>query len=636
MNKKNRKIFFALRMAILFSLISLSTRVYAVPAVKLDIQVFEGEKENKESFGLIDQREVLLYDLLETSSFQANFTISIKPTVLDSSTIRLKISLFTLPPEFQMLLKEEIIKNRDTLTIDNIKFKKGRVLKALLIPEIREEKEPDCNLVTTDTLTWYYDASVHYQYHYLKFSLADYHWSTNKGYLENEYKWLKKAFDFAHPTKVEYYLSPCELKEISWDNRFHTAIDPTKSKAYVLYNNDIKGVDTPAGASVFFYRFWGYAPMFLVEGASGYVGWGYYFSQKFKKEKKLFPLSELLTNYQYRNKNPDIAWAQSSSFCRFLIDTYGVGRFKELYELATDLTLEKALKEVYLETLPELEKEWLKSLDTYVESDGNLNFFGNFMLFYGRNDKAEMILNDLMGSSLGKQKILEGLGNVNYISGNYQKAIEIFNELVKQDTTKAINYFYLGNMYYVTGKFDSAQNEYYKAIALDSNFTSPYVRLANFQLFQKNYDSAQALYETALKKKPILENLIEIYLGLGDILRQKGKKPEADLKYIDALGYAKRMLNDLPEYPASHFRMGQAFLKLGEADSAISYLKVANFLENTPFLKGKAILALGEASELLGNKSIAKEIYAEILKIPAGTEEKRKAQENIERLNSSP
>ena len=636
MMNKSKKIFFTFWTVILFSLIFLSTKVYAVPAVKLDIKVFEGEKENKKSFGLIDQREVLLWDLFETSSFQANFTISVKPTILDSTNIRLKLSLFTLPPEFQMLFKEEIIKNKDTLKIENIKFKGGKVLKALLIPEITDEKELDCNLITIDTATWYSDASAHYQYHYLRFSLADYQWNQNKGYLEAEYKWLQKGFNFTHPTKVEYYLCPCELKEIAWDKRFNTALDPTKSKAFVIYNSDTKSVDTPAGASVFFYRFWGYSPMFLVEGVSGYVGLNHYLAKKLKNEKKLYPLKELLKNYQYREKEGWIAWVQASSFCRYLIDTYGSGKFKELYDLSTDLTLKKKLEEIYFDSLAVLEKDWLKSLDGYVEPEGNLQLFANFMLFYGRYDKAEVILNDLMESTLGKKKILEGLGSVNYTKGNYQKAVDIFKQLIKEDSSLALSHFYLGNMYHILGRIDSARIEYNKAINLDSNFASPYVSLAYFELSQNKIDSAQILFETALKKNPILDNLIEINLGLGDILKQRGPDSVAEQRYTEALGYAYRMLNQLPENPNAFYKVGLSFLKLEEPDSSISHLKVAHFLESTPYYKGKILLALGEANELKGHKEVAKEIYAEILKIPSGEEERKKAEENIKRLKSSP
>ncbi|MCC7353792.1 MAG: hypothetical protein IT330_08545, partial [Anaerolineae bacterium] len=51
---------------------------------------------------------------------------------------------------------------------------------------------------------------------------------------------------------------------------------------------------------------------------------------------------------------------ESGSFACFLLEEYGVDRFKKIY---TKSNFEAALKEIYRTTLSSLEKKWLKMLE---------------------------------------------------------------------------------------------------------------------------------------------------------------------------------------------------------------------------------------------------------------------------------
>jgi len=246
--------------------------------LSLQINVEEGSLENpQEAAQLVDQKKLLLKEGEESFSFQGNFTLYVTPTIIDtpfansSKRIFLSLELFTLGPEVQKITKELLVEDRKEVNLGEVKVKDERVFRIKLIPTIisDEEKKDEKDYDLSNVETWYSDVSVRFSFHYLKSSLADYDWNKNKGYLESEYERLKKFLDFSIPNKMEYYLCPEKLSQIPWDDRFDIAVDPVKNRAFVIYNQNMKSVDSPAAWMLMFYQYWGYAPALVAEGLSG-------------------------------------------------------------------------------------------------------------------------------------------------------------------------------------------------------------------------------------------------------------------------------------------------------------------------------------------------------------------------------
>jgi len=101
--------------------------VYGASGILLDIRVEEGIPQDSASFELIDQREIRLLNGVETASFQANFSLSVVPTVLDSENVILTLSLITLPPRPQTILREVLAKNKKTFFLDQVKAKQAGI-----------------------------------------------------------------------------------------------------------------------------------------------------------------------------------------------------------------------------------------------------------------------------------------------------------------------------------------------------------------------------------------------------------------------------------------------------------------------------------------------------------------------------
>jgi len=179
--------------------------------VNLKIRVEEGVAGDSQSFELIDRRVVELELDKQTSTFQGNFSLYLTPSIPTHPLLNLRIELFTIGPDFQRQFMERVVGKDEIITLDPVRVKQGRVFKISLVPEVieKEERKTLCEYSLTDPEGWYSDVSVRFEYHYLKNSLADYHWNMNKGYLEGEYKRLERYFNFQYTRKIDYDLCPC-------------------------------------------------------------------------------------------------------------------------------------------------------------------------------------------------------------------------------------------------------------------------------------------------------------------------------------------------------------------------------------------------------------------------------------------
>lgn len=244
--------------------------VYGASGILLDISVEEGISGDSASFELVDQREIRLLNGVETASFQANFTLSTIPTVLDSENVVLNLSLITLPPKPQTIFREVLAKNMKTFLLGEVKVKQGRFYKVYLTPRITELPEPECDLDTRDKESEDWDElpSSHFFFRYILNTLADLHWAKIKGHAEIEYRRFREIFGFTQPAmdRMEYFLIPCRSNEVVWDDRFDIGLDPVRNKIYAVYNLFERSLDSPGVGFLMFYRLWGYAPPMLAEG----------------------------------------------------------------------------------------------------------------------------------------------------------------------------------------------------------------------------------------------------------------------------------------------------------------------------------------------------------------------------------
>jgi tetratricopeptide (TPR) repeat protein len=615
-------------LAFLFSL-SLNL-VYGASGILLDIRVEEGAPSDSESFDLIDQREIRLLSGMETASFQTNFTLYTIPTVLDAENVILNLNLITLPPQPQPIFTEVLAKDNQTLPFFEVEVKSGRVFRVYLTPRIVEFPEPECDVDTRDKETEEWDElpSSHFFFRYILNSLADLHWAKIKGHGETEYRRFREVFGFTQPAmdRMEYFLLPCRANEIVWDDRFDIGLDPVKNKVYTIYNLFERSIDSPGIGFLMFYRLWGYAPPVLAEGVGGYFSLSHHFTKKLITKKMWIPLGELLITRDYRKQPKDVAFWESCSFVRFLIKTYNLDKFKTLYAKSTDLTLNQTIGEVYQKNLATLEEEWLSFLESYQDTIVDFYYLAGVKMNNQHYDEAIELYQDMLKLFDRQAGILRSLAYVYYLKGDYDQSERFYLEVLSGDTLNLEYLHILGNIKSVKGEYDEAKRYYLKVIFSDSSYTDSYVKLAQLEIAKGDFLIAQEYLEHALNQTTGSQTMVEIYSDLGTIYEKLGKAEEAENSFQNAVFYARRFVVEFSDRPIPYLKLGESFFNVGQIDSAINSLQIAEFLEERPLHRGRVLLILGKAYQKKNDVSKAKSYFQEVLNLPVGFEERKEAE----------
>ncbi|KPL01639.1 MAG: hypothetical protein AMJ73_10300 [candidate division Zixibacteria bacterium SM1_73] len=594
---------------------------YSSPGILLRIDIEEGIPEDSSSpmdpnsdFQLIDQKEIKLFNGRQTASFQANFTLAITAIIIpkelsgDSQELMLTVELITLAPEAQTIFKEISAKDNQTLFLGQVRAKMERVYRIFLTPKIIGNLEEQCELSTSDRKEdWEELPSSHFFFWYLDNSLADFHWRRIKGFVEDEYRRFREVFGFTQPAmdRMVYYLVPCRVPEVVWDSRFDMSLDPVKNKTYVIYNLYERSLDSPNVGFLLFYRLWGYAPPLLAEGIGGYFSLSHHFTKKLIKDDKFIPLENLKISLDYRSQPQKAAFVEASSFVRFLVHEYNLDKFKNFYQQATDLTFDETVMKVYGKDLATLEDEWLSFLDGYKDVKADFYHLAAVKMSYIHFDEAQELYEDILelfGRDVGA---LRSLAYLHYLRGEYDESKKFYLEALSGDSLNPEYLYIIGNTVYLQGRYDEARKFYQKALFSDSSYVDAYIKLGELDLLEGSLLSAQDHFNKADAIKASYQTKIDIYSGLGNVFQKLHNEERA-------LPYLKR---------------GELFFNLGEIDSAINYLKIAEFLEDKPLYRGRVLLALGKAYEKKGEGKRAKEYYDEVLDLPAGFQERKEAKE---------
>ena len=614
------------------------TNSLASTYLQTELKLKEGVKGDSTSFVTVDERKIEVKEGVKSTLFMGNFTLNLGFQKIDTTSLSFSLTLLTLAPDLERIFKEPLIGIGHTYSIKEIKLKGKRVFKLELTPSGYLEKEDSCNYLLTDSLWLYNNKVVHFAITYMENSLADYFFNMNRNYLELDYKKIKHYFNFSYPQtlKIDYFICPCEIPGAIWDPRLNLSLDPSKHKIYVLFDKDKESVDFPGPLLLLLYEYWGYAPAFVAEGASGYLGMGYYYAKKLKDKGELIPLSRLKISKDYRQAPVDIALIEASSFISYLIDAYNMDDFRKFYIRATDLTFDQAFKEVYSKNLVQMEKDWLSFLDRYKPIEGDLESLADRKVNYRYYSEAIEPYKDALAIYAGysEQKnilrIMSKLGAAYFSIGDYASARNYYRQMASIDTLNPGDHFIMGNLYLLQGEKDSAQTEYLIAFKLDTNYASPWTKLGEILLDEGQLDRAKEDFEKAKKLNPSALDWVEIYSGLAKVYSEKKDTSKAQQNLYSALQYSNYYLSSQKTISADpYLKIGEIYLSLGAIDSALVPLKLAEFIEDRPAYLGEIYLKLGEAYQQKGEKDTAKAYFQQVLLIPSGLKEKNLAQERL-------
>ncbi len=213
--------------------------------------------------------------------------------------------------------------------------------------------------------------------------------------------------------------------------------------------------------------------------------------------------NELISPVGFMLHSSSLSYVLMGSFCKYLIDHYGMVRFKELYG-------GKSPTRVYGKSYDQLVEswqhfllrvatpaDWRKHVEFYfkrpsifakecVRTVAKLNQEG-FRRLAERNSAAAM---ELFSKSLGKSwnsEAFSGLVRSAYQAGRYDTVIKLINsqavDSMRFGAVRSLLLLY-GDAYWLEGKIDSAKDAYQEVLALD--FSEPYDEAVRLRLMGIN------------------------------------------------------------------------------------------------------------------------------------------------------
>ena len=467
--------------------------------------------------------------------------------------------------------------------------------------------------------TYRFNPTAHIDIHYIPNSFGDFYWDYVKGVMEYEYRQFKNIFGLNLPGKHDLFLCPCPLHSVIWDMRFGQMIDPTRNTSYVLYSQNTNSADPFVVMQTAILRQFGYSPPFLTEGVAGYLSFALYDMKKILAEGKAVPLGDLLDTYVYFQTAPTIADRTSSTFVKFLIDTYGIDKFQQLYKIADDLNLALQIEEVYDQPVDSLEQQWRNYVDT-ISFD--LRLFGQFA------ERAEAMFNyDLMryyadamvqqaDSPSDSMLAMMIQKEACFLAGDYYCATLAQETLLKLRPNDPSALLSLAGYEMMNGLYAEARLNLEHGLEIDSTDNLLRCNLGlNYLVTGDDSTARKILIEVADNPvSPIAQ--VEAKIMLANILRKSDRKVDrtkATGYYQDGLNAFQQQLQINPAQPTAHLWSGIASLGLDDTGNAFKNLETALFIETRPFYIGMINLWLGKTSDVHGDHNAARDYYGAVL-----------------------
>jgi tetratricopeptide (TPR) repeat protein len=477
-----------------------------------------------------------------------------------------------------------------------------------------------------------FDPSGDFEFYFIPGSLGDFRWNEIRDVMEKNYDFIRRQLDLYEPTRVNFYISPCRLADVGWDERWQNALDISRNSLYVHFNHGVNELQVETVFMLKLLRLWGYAPGVVLEGAASLIEPCDFFAGDYRRQGRLPEISRLGITADYRKLDRELAAYSAGSFVGFLIKTRGTSRFESFYRRVTDLTLGEVFRDIYSEPLSVVEREWQQYLDTVTF---NALYFANYHHRAGtlmRQDRALLYLDRELALSGDTINLAPKLANLYYFFGEYEKAEEVFRAVVRDPESEPIARSYLANLLLIQGKVDEAEKYYREALRTDTTRNyQPELKLGIIAQHRGSHREAISLFETSKQKAPSIPIRVDLNMAIGDSYYQLGQRDSARVFYQAALDTAKILLGGANDRPLYRLRVGRAAVRLGEGANALEHLQTVFFIEERMYYIGQVLLSMGQAYDLLGERELAKEQYKKLFLYPTAWLDREMAEEYMRR-----
>ncbi len=572
-----------------------------------------------------------------SSGFLLTFSLDVEADAVDSTGASFVVHVVTLGPPANTYSRRVRAEWGLPARFDDIVGKNGTRYSLLVTPQQRVDV--DTAICPFDYRTeglYKTQPSANMDFYYVPGSYADFYWATAKGLLETDFRLFKNGFSLNLPGKYLVFLCPCPITSVIWDKRFGQMVDPTKSTAFALYAKDQVSIDPFIVDHCGLLRQYGYAPPFLSEGWANYGSFAIYDMKKLADAGEVPPLDSLLDTYSYLTADPVLSDRVSATFVRFLIDSYGIGEFKQLYQKANDLTLRADIADIYATTIDSLDAAWRYYVDTLTirwPMLGNEVQKAEALSNYGRMEDYSRDMLRISPGHIDSLFALSVLKRALFYQGDYYDAEEVAKEHLNLDKSDPSVWLSLAAYQMMNGLYDQARQSLLNGHAVDTTDQMISFNLALNYLYTGDTTRAESLLVEVVNNSGGNGPQGESRIYLGELVRRHRNKTDsarAMTYYSEALGAYQQALQTNQTNPSLYMWMGIAALGFGDTDNAFNSLEMAQFLETRPFYIGMINLWLGKLSDVRGDHTAATDYYGAVLAGASADYHQREARRLIE------
>lgn len=651
---------------------ALGATAQATDLYRLELQYEVRRDSTVDRWTTLDKAELELRAGMSGSAFLGDAGVTLVVATAGERQYLVDLTLTTLPPGASVVSRQFVLDRRQNIEVGGLHYE-VRYPARVVVSIHPMQSELSCDFASADgartvdefvsdipfhgapsmindTLPaldndlWWVDPSAHFEIYYVPNTLGDFSWNLCRDFLEKEYQAFDNEFHLNRAQRVHFFLSPCKVPEISWVPHRNWAIFPTTFKAYAVFNRDTRDLSGVATNLNYLYRYLGYAPMCLAEGTARTFEFDHYYAKKLRWAGKLPRPSEWWPTLKYKSFPDSALYIACGSFVNYLMATEGLTKFYQLYAMANDFNADTVFPQVFNKSFRAIEDDWLKFVDTMRVQPQVTNQYIARAKALGRNEESiELLKVVLEVDTLERADVQDQLSLLYFLEGQYSDVVSTIDGMPDRYRTADRVIQMRSSALFFDGQVEAARKqlrEHLQHQDLEKVMQSAVCLMYGWlELTEGNSSLADSVFSlpTAGIKGTALDQ-IEIALYRGGFRRSEGRHAEADSLYHQALFATQRLLEQRPGGGDLYLRLGEAYVGLGQPDTAMIYLDVAEFLEYRPYYVGRVLLAIANAYDLLGMRDHAVPLYRQVLETttsyPARKQAKRFLREPF-RVNRS-
>lgn len=562
-----------------------------------------------------------LYLGISRTGFPVAFALQAEVTAIDTHQVDLTVQITTTGATPQTKSKRFSVEYGLPAEIRGITAKTGQDYRLRIVPLEATDATPEpCTFDHTKRGVFKIFPTANMDLRYVPGSLAEFHQTLIRDVMETRFKQFRLAFSLSLPGKYDLFACPCALPSVLWDDRFAMAQDPTRSLMFAIHATDFTSIDPFIICHTALLRHFGYTPPVLSEGLAGYFGVAIHDMRELIDNGAHRPLAEIMPTSKYMAADAMLADRTAATVARYLIDTYGYDRFRELYELAHDGNLLEQVSNLYGVSLEELQSQWLTWVDTVTILPEQAHLAAEqaeVLRQYGRMAECFELMLSLADDTRDSSMALAGIVRAAYYDGDYYQAVDLQEQRVESDSAASDKRASLAGYQMMAGEYDSAMETIDAILNVDPDNAFATFNSALYNLTAGDTSAAVEVLKDMVASAEAAPSPEAVVL-LHSVSEPDGLSPTL---VAGARADLHRRISVNPMEASAYLWL--AWSNLIEArqgtgsgtalQTAEELLQVVHLIESRTFYLGMLFLLEGKLADLRQDRETAREWYGRVL-----------------------